>query len=316
MKKFLTLCTLFAALATPAAAVMAQSSGSNTTVFAVPFSQSIDFVDGLASNTLVDSLLVTPKRVSDTRFVTALGLQGMHAANADTTVDFGYGLQARHYLNNAEFNLVNNKLGAGVTRRVNAKNTVSLRGDINRSFAGSSYDPYYWMGHAGVAWAQSYTPRVSAVYGADVMRYAFDDADGLNTTQVQLSATPSYIFETLPLRASVLLRVTDSAARDSFNGFQSFEIAPQLTYLMPSRHGIDVGVHYGRARFDGEDSVQPVMRRDETYGFSVAYFAPLGQVFGENVAGIARYSYSRNDSNVDRQDYDTNAISLGVGMSF
>lgn len=311
----LFLAALAVAVTSPA---VAQESPSRVAFF-IPFTQSLEYVDGLSSATLVDSTLLTPKRVSDTRSVTSLGLQGIYVPDADNTVDFGYSLHARNYFNKTDFNLVNNMLGAGYTHRLNDQNVISVRGDVNRSFAGGDYSPYYWMGHAGTALAQTYSPQVSAVYGVDLMRYVFDDSDagGLDSTQVQLSAVPSYVFSSMPARLSVLLRGTDSTARESSNGYQSFDIVPQLTYVFSNRHVVELSTQYSRAQFDARDTIQVnTTREDQTYGASAGYILPLGKIADKDIAGTLRYSYLRNDSNLDRQDYDSSIISLGVSALF
>lgn len=281
----------------------------------VPISQWIQFSDGLASSSLVDSALLVPKRVSDWRSVSGIGVQGVAELDQDNVVDGGVSVQATHYLTEREFNLVNSMFQVGYTHRLDEGTSASVRADVNRGFAGADYAPYYWMGHVAGAFSYDYTPQMTVIYGADVTGYLFDgtNADDFDSMQLQFSAMPSYAFSSVPVRASLLMRATDSAARVDANGYRAVEALPQLTYTFNGRQVLELGAQYSRAFFDDRDTIQPgVLRKDETYGGSLGYTFPLGSIAGRGVAGSVGYSYVRNDSTLDRQDYASNTFTLGL----
>lgn len=305
-------------LTTAFCATPAFADGERPTQYNVYLGQAIEAVNGLASSNLVDNTTMEPSRKSDLRSATYAGVRGIHSVDNSNTFDFGYTLNALIYNDKTQFNYLGHTVDGGYTRRLNDMTVIGIRGGINRSFANTGYDPYYWRGHTGLALAQSYDKNLSVVYGIDIYRYAFAQQDGLNATQSQFSITPSYVFTSIPAVVTVIMRATNSKARRSVNGYNSVEILPQVTYQLGEGAFLRTTGNLGHAGFDAMDSFQAgVKRADTSYGGSFAYYAPIADTKQTgNLMGYARYSYNRNDSTLDRQDYDNSVISLGVTTRF
>jgi hypothetical protein len=280
--------------------------------------EAMEYVDGLASSDLVDSNTLEPKRESDMRSSTTALIQGLYEPDNASVFDFSYRLGANVYFDETRYNFVNNTLGAGYTHRLDERNLVSVRGDVSRALAGTGYDPYYWRGHGALAFGHGYTDNLSVVYGVDTYRYVFDDAGGLNATQTQISATPSYRFTAIPAIATVIFRATHNDAREEVNEYRSVDVIPRLTYFLDGGQFIQASAQYGHAKFDASDIYQTgVTRKDDLYRGSIAYFLPLADTPQTgHLLGYARYSYTRNDSTLDRQDYDSSIVTLGVTTRF
>lgn len=280
--------------------------------------EAIEIVDGLASNTILDNLTRTPDRVSDTRSSTSGKVRGVLGLSSDSTLDFGYDLALTSYFDEGAFNFMNNTVGVGYTRRIDESNTASIRADASRSFANTSYTPYYWSAHTAIAWAHTHSNQFSVVYGFDAYRYVFDDSTPLNSTQTQFSITPSYTFSDIPAAASVILRVSNSNADANTNGYESIDVIPSVSYSFPNSSFIEASGQISKSDFDAPDIFQStVTREDSLYRASVNYYMPLMDTPQTgNMLVYTGYGFTRNDSNIDRQDYDSEVISFGFTTRF
>jgi hypothetical protein len=176
-------------------------------VVVVPYATaSVDYVTGLAGLTVLDSATFRPQRVSDGRVSTTAGVRGLYGPDRDTTIDFGYNLQALTYFQHNEFNFLDNNIGGGITRRIGADDTVSGHADVSRAFATGSYRNYYWREHLGTAYSHQFSKQLDVTLGADYSHYSFDASHVLGGDTGAVSLLPQFKFDSLPL--DVAMNVT------------------------------------------------------------------------------------------------------------
>jgi hypothetical protein len=288
-------------------------------VVVVPYAAaSMDYVTGLASLTILDSTTFRPKRVSDGRLSATAGFRGLYGPDRDTTIDFGYNLQALTYFRHDEFNFLDNNIGGGVTRRIDSDNTVSAHADVSRSFATGSYRGYYWREHLGTAYAHDFDKQLDVTLGADYSHYSFDGSHVLGSDTGTVSVLPQFKFDSLPLDVAVNVIIGRNLAQQGAYSFGFVEVAPSLTWRFENHDFVEASLRYGHYGFDSGDLFQTgVTRRDSIWGGSTAYFMPvfsLPQI--GTVLAYGRYTHTQDVSTLDRQSYVSDVVSVGLTARF
>jgi hypothetical protein len=288
-------------------------------VVVVPYAAaSVDYVTGLASLTILDSTTFRPQRVPDGRLSTTAGFRGLYGPDRDTTIDFGYNLQALTYFRHNEFNFLDNNLGGGVTRRIDSDTTVSGHADVSRAFATGSYRGYYWREHLGTAYAQDFGKQLRVTLGADYAHYGFDGSRVLDSDTGALSVLPQFKFDSLPLDLAVSVTVGRNLAQEGAYSFGFVEIAPSLTWRLENHDSVEGSLRYGHYGFDSGDLFQTgTIRTDTIWGGSMAYFTPVFSLpqLG-TVLAYGRYTHTQDVSTLDRQSYVSEVVSLGLTARF
>jgi hypothetical protein len=288
-------------------------------VIVVPYAAaSVDYITGLASLTILDSTTFRPKRVLDERLSTAAGFRGLYGPDRDTTIDFGYNLQALTYFRHDEFNFLDNNVGGGVTRRIDSDNTVSGHTDVSRAFATGSYRGYYWREHLGTAYAHDFGKQLNVTLGADYSHYSFDGSRVLDSDTGALSVLPQYKFDQLPLDVAVNVTVGRNLAQAGAYSFGFVEVAPSLTWRFANRDFVEASLRYGHYGFDSGDLFQTgTTRRDTIWGGSMAYLTPVFSVpkLG-TVLAYGRYTHTQDVSTLARQGYVSEVVSVGLTARF
>jgi hypothetical protein len=278
----------------------------------------VDYVTGLASLTILDSATFRPQRVSDGRLSTTAGFRGLYGPDRDTTIDFGYNLQALTYFEHNEFNFLDNNIGGGVTRRLDSDNTVSGHADVSRAFATGSYRGYYWREHVGTAYAHDFGKQLAVTLGADYSHYSFDGSRVLGSDTGAVSVLPQFKFDSLPLDIAVSVTVGRNLAQEGAYSFSFVEIAPILTWRFENHDFVEASLRYGHYGFDSGDLFQTgTIRRDDIGGGSMAYFTPVFSLpqLGTLLA-YGRYTHTQDVSTLDRQSYVSEVVSVGLTARF
>jgi hypothetical protein len=280
--------------------------------------QALQSNDALSSSTLLDSVTFEPKRISDVSSVTTASARGQFSPNVGSTIDFSYNMALNSYFKHAAFNFLNNTAGVGYSRRLNKNNVASIRVNGSRAFANSTFSPYYWSGHVAAGLAQSYSTDFSVVYGIDGYRYQFDNSNSLDSKQIQYSATPSYRFQSMPAVLTTVIRYTDNNANSKANSYAAIDIEPRFSYTLENKHFLSVSGQYRDSKFDGFDTVLTTSKRkDHQYMGSINYYMPVTLKQGpDNLFAQFGYTFTRNDSNIARQDYQSNSFRAGLGARF
>jgi hypothetical protein len=282
----------------------------------------VSYVDGLATAqpiVQVGNPFQLPVRGSDQRLRLGAGLAVMIPLEAGATVTVGGGFDTLSYRRFKELNLRVLTAGGRLNWAAGERTQMSVAADLTRTWADRDEKRYFYAPHIGIGFVTGFDDEFGLRGGIDGWIYNFDanhpeteSLDSADGTMSRFTIAPRYAPAGTGLLFEVALQAGERNAEGDFLAFDYRAVAPLAVYRFASGDRIELGGQYLIRTFHGTDFIDGVLRKDHVRSASIALLRPLlGPVFL-----YGRLSATDQDSRVQRQNFDSREITLGMTARF
>ncbi len=272
------------------------------------------FIDGLVQPGAFSEIATqTPLRASDRRVaLSATGTQIFGLSKRTVIRPFVTGTYVRHDDFGA-FDYLAVTGGAELFSHLTPDDVLRVTGTYTRSFTGRSQDGYVHQGNLLVGLAHHFEDRVVVRGELSGTLVRYDTVAGADGQAVEFALVPQYVLANMPVAVRVRVAAAAFNADSAALSHNRISITPSVTWTPSDRWEVGLNGSYHSLGFDGADSVQTtVTRNDDVF---IVDATSRYRLF-RDLALRVKAAFQDRDSNVFRQDYQTTLLSLGVDFSF
>lgn len=278
----------------------------------------IEYVDGIAGETILDPTTKEPVRVDDWRNVYSLGARFRDSINRRYGYSLKYSGRATDYYDRNAQNFFSNRFVGQLHRSLAGQKRIAVNLFGGLGYLGSSYQS---LNNSDIGLGLAFSNRILKgrfkglryTVSGSLADLDYADTDATDGDQTIAGLNLSY---PLPcgngFRLHAGLRYTWFDAGDDAFSHDGYAFSPGISYR-GAKDAVRLTGRFSAYGYDGFDNIQTTdTREDDSAGVSLSYERDLMR----NLSLSGTLSYRDNDSNIERQAYTMKVFNVGLRYAF
>ena len=272
----------------------------------------LNHADGISLDTIADNVTQTPKRGEDWYADLAAGAQFQKRLGVSSGILFVYDITYREYNINHDYNQLSNKVTLETIFVAGPfGHTVGIYADV----AHLGDDISHYSDTYGFNWNITKPIAKQTDLSLALSTWNMDYINATSTDGIGGKAAASLSYRPKERPYSFVLKADYShfEAEAATYCYDLVGASLAVNYLLSPKDNLSFSLSGRHFDYEGFDTIQTGLRRDDDIlAASLGYRRMLGNKVSVNAA----ISYQQTNSNIQRFDYDSHRVSLGIRKNF